>query len=1279
MIFTFIKKQTQFVAKIRWCLFVAVATILILFVILMGLLRLALPYLTTYEKEIEAQLQAALNLPVEISRIDAGWHWFSPQLKLMGVNVYSDQDKSLLVGIDEVVFEFDVIDSIVGFELDPSVVILKGTSLSIERNKKGAFSVQGLLLDGEEADKTKSVDFKSVLALLNGKKLRLQDATITWSDAIHNIPEYVFEKTNVVIQVGDARYKMSIETDVPRIIGKRIQLIADVSLDEDEWLSETYINAKDINIASLESYIAIPNIAVSSKLNAKLWLDFKGMELKSVAGSFHAMDFEVVFNNSLVERTWSSKNLSSDFQVENINGEWDIVVDDLNVRMKDSNWEDVYFSLKYKEDDNSLDAHFDYLGLSDLAHVFSNFPVASSWHSLMSEINPKGELRKTKIHISDWKQPSSWFLKTSFSNLGLTVPGEGIRLDGISGKLDIGNNTGSLLLDSQKLRIKSKYFNKPLMFDQLAADIELQKSKNVYFLSTDSIIGIVDGVGVESRVKYETGEGGFLDMQLRFDGANVGWFNRHRTDELLGEDVAAWLSESLIAGDLKTADFMFHGKINDFPFRGNEGVIQSIVEADNGVLKYQPDWPGIKNIKARFLLDNESIVVDKATGYINNSFISNSVTAINLAGNSHVKISGSVETNAKDVERFFKATPLKNDYLDLVQYTEIEGALKTNLNIDVPLDDNNDVNVSGDVVLNNNRLKVKDFGYTIKDANGVVEFNNALISSKRLSGSFNKSKAIAILDTVDAGSGLETILKADLKSDVASLLPAGWKMKNLSAGKADWQLELGFNHSSTLTGEVMSVKLESNLMGAALNLPAPFFKNKNKSSGFILGLNVLELSTSLLVQYDDTLDLSMQWDDDFESLKSDIQVLNGSVKELNSGVNVTANIKQLNLNKWEKVISSLSLEPSDKKTFASTVNLSINTNQLQYGEYKLNKVALKASLDDDWFVDVLSDEVVGNIKIPKYDNPLEMNFEKLDLSSILKAEATKKSKVILFSPKDIPALKVQAKNFTYKGYAFNDMNLVTSHTPYGLTVHALDVKGEGVALKVKGSWFSRKNTADNSNFRIEIESDNVGRMLSFYKFTDSVKEGEGKAVVDWQWAASPLDFDWKLVSGRMQINIEDGSFVDIEPGAGRLLGMFSFSALPKRFVLNFSDTFTKGYEFNNFTSHANFSQGNLYTNNTELTGHAADVYFRGRIGLADKDYDQVMSVVPRISSGVSGWIAVAQGAVVGLTAYVAQKLLGVDEAAKNQYHITGSWSDPVIKKVGDDVEVSNSDANVKEE
>ncbi len=1288
----FLNKPHQLIGKIRWCVFVALATMLISFVILMGLLRLVLPYLSSYEREIEEQLQVALNHPVKISRIDAGWHWFSPQLKLKNVNVLKLDSKSQLAHFDEVVFEFNVIDCLLDLKFEPSVITLRGTQLSIKRSKKGDFFIQNVLLGSLGGKNNQSLDqsleTSNVLGLLSHKELRLQNATITWDDKLHDSKSHVFKKINIAVQIGDNEHKLYVETLLPEKIGKRIQLIGDVYKDDSHWFSSIYLDAEGVNVESLMHYVDLPDYKISSKLDAKLWIELKDRRLEKAAGKFEALNLAVVTNKNKISRKWSSKQVSSVFQLDHINDEWNLIVDDLNLQFDKNRWRDVYFSLTYKEKNKSLDARFDYLDLSDLALLASNLSLDSSWSKRLGSFDPKGELRDTYVSIGDWNDPGSWLLSTRFKNLGLSVPDEGVRIDGASGSLRFGNNAANLQLTSQNIKIKSNYFNKPLLFNQLTASIDIYKDRDKYFFYTDSIYGKYGKVAIHSRVKYELSEESFLDFQIDFDGADVNWFNQHRTDELLGKDVATWLSDSLIAGNLKTAGFMFYGKINDFPFRGHEGIVQSIVEVEDGILKYQPDWPKIRDIDARLIFENESIVIDKASGYLNDSFIERSITTINLSGDTRVNIVGSINTNAEDVDAFFKATPLKQDYVDFVQYTEIKGALKTHLNIDIPLDGSDDVNVSGDVILNNNELRVKDFGYKVQNANGIVKFNNEIITSEGLNGVFNENKATAVLNTTDTSTGMKTVLNAQFKSDIASILPDNLNIEYPSGEWANWELMLGFNHSSVHDGELMSLNLNSDLSGVPVNFPLPFYKNKNETVGFKLGLNVFENFTSLLVHYDEQLNMNMRWNDGFTNVMSDIQVMNGAFEELNDGINITAKLDSFNVDDWKKALSPLFGEQKAKGHTSAVVNVSADIGHLQYGLYQLNKVALNVLFDDQWVVGVNSDELIGTAIIPKSfngDRPLVMDFKRFDLSSILPPENkntkldTQKTKAILFSPKDIPALKIHANDFTYKDYKFNDMKLVTSRTPYGLTVHSLDVKGKSLALKVKGNWFSRKNSVDHSNFRIEIESSDVGDMLSYYKFTESVEDGNGNAVVDWQWAASPLDFDWKLVSGKMQVNIEDGQFVDIEPGAGRLLGMFSLSALPKRFVLNFSDTFTEGYEFNEFKSSANFSEGSLYTNNTKITGHAADVSFRGRIGLSNKDYDQIMSVVPRISSGVSGWIAVAQGAVVGLTAYIAQKLLGVDEAAKNQYHITGSWSDPVIKKIGETVEEKNVNDNAEYE
>ena len=1288
MIIGFLNKQHQLIDKIRWCFFVALAIMLISFVILMGLLRLVLPYLTSYEKEIEEQLQAALNYPVQISRIDAGWHWFSPQLKLKDVNVLNRHRKSQLVRFDEVVFEFNVIDSLLDFKFEPSVITLRGTHLSIERNKKGDFFVQDVLLGAVGGKKNQSFEIGSALSLLSHKELRLQNTTITWLDKLQDSKSGIFKKINVAVKVGDNEHKFRIETLLPEKIGKRIQLTGVIYKGGADWFSSIYLDAEGVNVESLKHYINIPGHKVSSKLNTKLWIDFKGRRIEKAAGEFEASNLKVVTNKNQIQRKWSSKQVSSNFQLERVNDEWDLVVDELNLQFDKNRWHDVYFSLTYKEKDKSLDARFDYLDLSDLAQLASSLSFDSSWLKQLGFIDPKGELRQTHVHIEDWNDPNSWLLSTHFKDLGLSIPDEGIRVDGASGSLSIGNNVGDLQLTSQNIKIKSNYFNKPLLFSQLTASIDVHKDKDNYYFYTDSIYGKAGNVDIRSRVKYELSKKSFLDMQIDFEGADVSWFNQHRTDKLFGKNVAEWLSDSLVAGNLKTAVFMFYGEINDYPFRGHQGVIQSVVDLEDVILKYQPDWPEIRNLDARFFLENENIIIDSATGYLNDSYIERAITTINLSGDPRVNIVGRVNTNVNDVDAFFKATPLKQDYVDLVQYTEMKGQLKTDLNIDIPLNESEDVNVSGGVILNNIELRVKDFGYTVKNTNGIVKFNNEVITSEGLTGVFNDKKATVVLNTVDTDAGMKTVIKTQFKSDIASIIPDNFNLKYPSGEQVDWKLMLGFNHLLVNDGELMSLSLDSDLSGLSLNFPKPFYKNKNETLDFKLGLNVFKNSTSLVVHYDDQLNMSMRWDDGFNNLMSDIQVMNGSFKDINDGINITAKLNELNVDDWKKALSLYFGEHKTKIHMSTNVSVNADIGHLQYGQYQLNKAELDALFDGEWAVGIRADELIGTAIIPEdfnSDRPLVMDFERFDLSSILPPEnkstkqGVKKTKAIVFSPKDIPALKIHANDFTYKNYKFDDMKLVTSRTPYGLTVHSLDVKGKDLALKVKGNWFSRTNSEDHSNFRIEIESPDVGSMLSFYKFTESVVEGSGNAVVDWQWAASPLDFDWKLVSGKMKIDIEDGQFADIEPGAGRLLGMFSLSALPKRFFLDFSDTFTKGYEFNEFTSSANFSQGNLYTNKTKLTGHAADVYFRGRIGLSNKDYDQVMSVVPRISSGVSGWIAVAQGAVIGLTAYIAQKMLGVDEAAKNQYHITGNWSDPVIKKMGDTIEENNENDNAEDE
>ena len=52
----------------------------------------------------------------------------------------------------------------------------------------------------------------------------------------------------------------------------------------------------------------------------------------------------------------------------------------------------------------------------------------------------------------------------------------------------------------------------------------------------------------------------------------------------------------------------------------------------------------------------------------------------------------------------------------------------------------------------------------------------------------------------------------------------------------------------------------------------------------------------------------------------------------------------------------------------------------------------------------------------------------------------------------------------------------------------------------------------------------------------------------------------------MQSN--DGQFLEIEPGIGKLISLMSLQALPRRITLDFRDVFSKGFQFDRIAAAA---------------------------------------------------------------------------------------------------------------
>src|SRR5690606_2412506 len=97
------------------------------------------------------------------------------------------------------------------------------------------------------------------------------------------------------------------------------------------------------------------------------------------------------------------------------------------------------------------------------------------------------------------------------------------------------------------------------------------------------------------------------------------------------------------------------------------------------------------------------------------------------------------------------------------------------------------------------------------------------------------------------------------------------------------------------------------------------------------------------------------------------------------------------------------------------------------------------------------------------------------------------------------------------------------------------------------------------NFRLDI--DDSGQLLTRFGRAGLVRDGKGRLEGSIGWVGSPLALDYATLSGQMHADISRGQFLKVDPGAGRLMGVLSLQALPRRLVLDFRDVFSEGFAY----------------------------------------------------------------------------------------------------------------------
>ena len=167
------------------------------------------------------------------------------------------------------------------------------------------------------------------------------------------------------------------------------------------------------------------------------------------------------------------------------------------------------------------------------------------------------------------------------------------------------------------------------------------------------------------------------------------------------------------------------------------------------------------------------------------------------------------------------------------------------------------------------------------------------------------------------------------------------------------------------------------------------------------------------------------------------------------------------------------------------------------------------------------------------------------------------------------------------------------------------------------------------------------------------------------WPGTPASFALSRLNGQVEFSVVGGNISTASAGGGRLLGLLSVQALPKRLALDFRDVFDSGFTFDEAAGTFEMKNGMATTDDVLLRSSAANISVSGRTDLVSREYDQLLTIRPGVGNTLPIIGALAAGPGGAAAGLALQGLLQeqLAEATQVRYSVTGSWEDPQFETV----------------
>jgi uncharacterized protein (TIGR02099 family) len=896
------------------------------------------------------------------------------------------------------------------------------------------------------------------------------------------------------------------------------------------------------------------------------------------------------------------------------------------------------------------------------------------------------------------------------------IPG----FENLSGRIDADNRGGSLSLASQQLGLSlPAIFQKPdLRFDTLKLDAKwvLQKNdelqvnlRNLNFAS-QGMKGSLVGTQVVSLAKPAGHRFGMGDIQGALDGLPLDKVGDY-LPLALDEHVREWLSHALVGGSLHDGVIRIKGDLAQFPFHGqkpndkNKGVFLFSGRIDDGALNYTPGeygrdgkapmWPLLEKIKGGILFDRARMEITADTAATHGARLTNvkAVVPDLLADGSVLQIDGHAAGSLQDLVQYTVDSPVAGWIGHFTDETKASGEASLALKLQLPLHHVSDAKVLGLLKFDNNSITLQNGMPAMTQANGALEFNESGVQLKGIKASFLGGPL-----TVAGGSQKngDIVIKADGSLSAAGLRKAYPGAQKLVEGISG---STRFGTTVAVRNGHADVSVESNLRGLGLNLPVPLRKTANDAMPLKFDLvsapsdNAAVLRDRIKLSLGSAIAAAYVREKHAGDVNASWRVVRGGIgintpaPEPDSGVVANVSMYTLNVDDWigltslmttsgnaQGVAQSDGAGGADVSQYVVPNALAARATELIVLGKKLDQVVLGASQEKGtWQVNIDSAQAAGYLTWIQSSSGRGLGKVTARLASLIVPRTVTSDVKDLMNAKDatteMPALDIVADQFQLFDKKLGRLDLTAHYVRAAAgrewRIRNLSLINPDATFSASGSWLTGSNSSTtNLNYNLTIAD--AGHLLERFGYAGVLRGGKGKMDGSLRWQGAPFSFDEPSLSGSINLDMESGQFLKVEPGAAKLLGVLSLQSLPRRLTLDFRDVFSQGFAFDSVTGNASIENGVATTDNFKMRGVNAAVLMDGKVDIDKETQDLRVVVIPEINAGAASVVyGLAINPVIGVGTFLAQLLLRAPlaQAFTFEYTITGPWSDPNVTKV----------------